>query len=133
MALSLLSRFLDMAIVNACVIFVANNMSKNGIPQTLCSRINFIERLSFSLLEEHLKERAKIKNLLKNLKLFLSKYEETVDIYLASQKIKPGRDAAMNEENIEIIKQLFAAVNVMYLYAKNIALVKLHVTILQYC
>lgn len=50
-------------------------------------------------------------------------------INLESQKIKPNRDHAMNAENIETIKQLFAVMNVMYLFAKNIALVKLHVTI----
>lgn len=78
--LALLFQFLDMAEVNAHVIFVANNVTKNGISQILGSRMNFIERLSFSLLEEHLKERVKIKNLPKEIKLFLSKYEETVDI-----------------------------------------------------
>lgn len=54
--LALLFRFLGMAGVNAHAIFVANNLSKNGIPKKLCSRMNFIERLSFSILEEHLKQ-----------------------------------------------------------------------------
>lgn len=88
--LALLFRFLDMAGVNAHVIFVSNNMTKNGIPQTLRSRMNFIERLSFSLLEEHLKERAKIKNLPKELKYFLSKYEEAVVPTVSENQAKSG-------------------------------------------
>lgn len=78
--LALLFRFSDMAGVNAHVIFVANNLSKNRISKKLCSRMNFIERLSFSILEEHLKQRAKVKNLPRELKVFLSKYEDNVDV-----------------------------------------------------
>lgn len=85
-----------MAGVNAHVIFMANNMIKNGISQKLCSRMNIIERLLFSILEEHLKNRAKIKNLPRELKVFLSKYKIPL-MYLVFQKIMKGQGYAMRK------------------------------------
>lgn len=41
------------------------------------SRKEFFEALAFSLLEEHLKQRAKVRNLPLEIKAFLTKYRET--------------------------------------------------------
>lgn len=47
--------------------------------------MNFIKSLSFSILEEHLKQRAKINNPPRELKMNLSKYENTIDLLNISE------------------------------------------------
>lgn len=75
--LAIFLRFLDMAGINAYVIHAANNTAKTYKKKT---RLEFLEGLAFGLLEEHLKERAKIKNLPLELKAFLSKYNESSEL-----------------------------------------------------
>lgn len=71
--LALFFRFLDMAGVNAYVIYVANNITNNEAKK---SRMEFLESLAFSLLHDHFKSRANTKNLPLDVKAFLSRYRE---------------------------------------------------------
>lgn len=70
--LALFFRFLDMAGVNSHIIYVANNMS--SYDNRHFRRLPFLQRLAINLLEEHLRERAKVKSLPKDIQHFLAKY-----------------------------------------------------------
>lgn len=70
--LALFFRFLDMAGVNSHILYVANNISTYNYREF--RRLPFLQRLAMSLLEENLKERAKVKGLPKDIHYFLAKY-----------------------------------------------------------
>ncbi|XP_022906604.2 piggyBac transposable element-derived protein 4-like [Onthophagus taurus] len=72
-SLTMFFRFLDIAGVNSHIIYVGNHMMTAEKPKT---RMDFLESLSFSLLENHLKERAKIANLPQDIKSFLARYQD---------------------------------------------------------
>ncbi|XP_025207174.1 piggyBac transposable element-derived protein 4-like [Melanaphis sacchari] len=71
--LALFFRFLDMAGVNSHILYVANNISMYNYRKF--RRLPFLQRLATNLLEEHLKERAKVKGLPKDVQYFLAKYK----------------------------------------------------------
>ncbi|XP_030752697.1 piggyBac transposable element-derived protein 4-like [Sitophilus oryzae] len=71
-SLALFFRFLDIAGINAEVIFKANNPEKGE------KRKSFLTNLAFGLMEDHMKERASIKTLPRDLQVFLTKYAPEV-------------------------------------------------------
>lgn len=81
--LALFFRFLDMAGVNSHILYVANNISVYDSRKF--RRLPFLQRLAMNLLEEHLKERAKVKGLPKDVQYFLAKYKKNEDVSSVSQ------------------------------------------------
>ncbi|KAL4154028.1 hypothetical protein QTP88_001861 [Uroleucon formosanum] len=71
--LALFFRFLDITGVNSHILYVANNISMYNYRKF--RRLPFLQRLATNLLEEHLKERAKVKGLPKDVQYFLAKYK----------------------------------------------------------
>ena len=80
--LALFYRHLDIAGINSNVIFKFNN------PDNKDRRRIFVKNLAFGLMEEHLKERALLQMLPKEIQVFLAKYRN--DEELAKKPEKPG-------------------------------------------
>lgn len=66
--LSLFFRMLDIAGINSEIIFNFNN------PGDVCRRRKYLTKLAFQLIESQLKERVQLKNLPKDISLFLTNY-----------------------------------------------------------
>lgn len=102
--MALFFRFLDMAGINAYVIFVANMYSKSEIVKF--RRTDFLEKLGFGLLESHLKERAQLNNLPKEVS-FLKKYavsEELPSFIDTQQKEEPCVGCGKHKNNTTTVR-----------------------------
>lgn len=96
--LAIFFRLLDMAGVNSHVIYVYNNINN---PTKKKQQMEFLEELAFSLLEDHLKNRARIKNLPLDVKAFLTKYlpEPEVSHDATDRKTGPCHECGKHRNN----------------------------------
>jgi len=115
--LALFFRFLDMTGVNSHIIYVANNMS--SYDSRHFRRLLILQRLAINLLEEHLKKRAKVKSLPKDIQHFLAKYRNE-DVSSVSQGENLSRSGAVEQE--KTTKLRLDVPSVICLFVRNIAL-----------